>query len=116
MVGTAMQMLAGSGWLLLASVLAGEPGRLTPPQFTPEAVAAQVYHTQVGSLVGVTADIWLLGVAPITRGSTYADVNPVVAVLLGWALLGEPITWRLAVSGAAIVLAVALIASARRVR
>jgi drug/metabolite transporter (DMT)-like permease len=116
MVGTAMQMLAGSGWLLLASVLAGEPGRLTAAMFTPQAVAALVYLTLVGSLVGFTAYIWLLGVAPISLVSTYAYVNPVVAVLLGWALLGEPITWRLAVSGAAIVLAVALIASARRVR
>jgi drug/metabolite transporter (DMT)-like permease len=43
-------------------------------------------------------------------------VNPVIAVLLGWALLGEPITSRLAVAGTAIVLAVALIASARRAR
>ena len=81
-----------SVWLLLASVLAGEPGRLHAGMFTPQAVAAVVYLTLVGSLVGFTAYIWLLGVAPISLVSTYAYVNPVVAVLLGWALLGEPIT------------------------
>jgi drug/metabolite transporter (DMT)-like permease len=116
MVGTAMQMLAGSVWLFGASVLAGEPGRLTAGMFTPPAVAAVVYLTFVGSLIGFTAYIWLLGVAPISLVSTYAYVNPVVAVLLGWALLGEPITSRLAVAGTAIVLAVALIASVRRPR
>jgi drug/metabolite transporter (DMT)-like permease len=83
---------------------------------TPQAGAALVYRTRVGSLVGLPAYIWFLGVAPLSRVSTYAYVNPVVAVVLGWARLGEPLTWRLAGSGAAIVLAVALIASARRVR
>jgi drug/metabolite transporter (DMT)-like permease len=116
MVGTAMQMLAGSVWLLAASLVAGEPARVQADMFTPQAVFAVVYLTFVGSLIGFTAYIWLLGVAPVSLVSTYAYVNPVVAVLLGWVVLDEPITSRLVVAGAAIVLAVALIASVRRSR
>jgi len=114
MVGTAMQMLAGSGWLLLASVLAGEPGRLTAAMFTPQAVGALVYLTLVGSLIGFTAYIWLLGVAPISLVSTYAYVNPVVAVLLGWALGGEALTLRMLIAATVIIGGVALITLAPR--
>jgi len=116
LVGTAMQMLAGGVCLLAVSIATGEPARLHAGAFTPHAVAAVVYLTVAGSLVGFTAYVWLLGVAPISLVSTYAYVNPVVAVLLGWLLLGEPLSARLAVAGTAIVLAVALIASARRPR
>jgi len=116
LVGTSMQMLAGGVCLLAASVVAGEPARLHAGAFTPQAVAAVVYLTVAGSLVAFSAYVWLLGVAPISLVSTYAYVNPVVAVLLGWLLLDEPLNARLAAAGTAIVLAVALIASARRPR
>jgi len=116
LVGTAMQMLAGGFCLLVVSLVTGEPARLHPGAFTPQAVAAVVYLTLAGSLIGFTAYVWLLGTAPISLVSTYAYVNPVVAVLLGWALLGEPLTPRLAVAGTAIVLAVALIATRPRPR
>jgi drug/metabolite transporter (DMT)-like permease len=111
-----MYMLAGSGWLLLASLVAGEPARLRAEAFTVPAVSAVLYLLVVGSLVGFTAYGWLLTAAPMSLVSTYAYVNPVVAVWLGWLVLGEPVTLRVAVAGAAIVTAVALIASAHRPR
>lgn len=116
LVATAMYMLAGSGWLLVASLVAGEPGRLDAEAFTLPAVSAVLYLTVVGSLVGFTAYGWLLMAAPISLVSTYAYVNPVVAVWLGWLVLGEPVTPRVLWAGAAIVVAVALIASARAQR
>jgi drug/metabolite transporter (DMT)-like permease len=116
LVGTAMYMLAGAGWLLVASVVAGEPSRLHADAFTLPAVSAVLYLTVVGSLVGFTAYGWLLTAAPISLVSTYAYVNPVVAVWLGWLVLGEPVTSRVLVAGSAIVVAVVLIASVRRPR
>ena len=63
----------------------------------------------VGSLVGFTAYVWLLRAAPVSLVATYAYMNPIVAVALGWLLLGESITLQMAVAGGAIVVAVALI-------
>jgi drug/metabolite transporter (DMT)-like permease len=116
LVATGMEMIAGGVCLLLVGLVLGEPARLHADAFTPAAVGSVVYLTLAGSLIGFTSYVWLLGVAPISLVSTYAYVNPVVAVLLGWALLGEPLTARLAVAGTAIVLAVGLIATVRRPR
>ena len=56
------------------------------------AALAWLFLVVFGSLVGFTAYIWLLGVTSIAKAGTYAYVNPIVAVLLGWAVLGEPVT------------------------
>jgi drug/metabolite transporter (DMT)-like permease len=77
-----------------------------------ESVGGLAYMVVIGSLVGFAAYVWLLQVAPISLVATYAYVNPVVAVLLGWAILDEHVTLRLLGAGAAIVAAVALIVSA----
>jgi drug/metabolite transporter (DMT)-like permease len=111
-----MYMLVGSGWLLLASLVAGEPSRLHADAFTLPAVSAVLFLTVVGSLIGFSAYGWLLTAAPISLVSTYAYVNPVVAVWLGWLVLDEPVTSRVVLAGSAIVVAVALIASAPRAR
>ena len=63
----------------------------------------------VGSFVGFTAYVWLLRVAPISLVSTYAYVNPIVAVALGWLILGEELTAQMAVAGAAVLVSVAVI-------
>lgn len=63
----------------------------------------------VGTLVGFTAYVWLLRNAPTSLVSTYAYVNPVIAVALGAALLGEEITFQMLAAGATIVVSVALI-------
>ena len=113
LVGTGMEMLAGGALLGLAGVVAGEAGRIHPSQLSTGSIAALAYLIMFGSWIAFSAYLWLLRVAPISRVSTYAYVNPVIAVLLGWAFLSEPITGRTLLAGAVIVAAVALIITAR---
>ena len=69
------------------------------------------YLIVFGSLLAFSAYSWVLQNAPVALVSTYAYVNPIVAVLLGWAIRGEPITARMVGAGGAIVAAVLLIAT-----
>lgn len=114
LLATGMEMLWGGAWLLLAGLLRGELGTVDPSAFSTRSVLAFAYLVLFGSLVGFTAYIWLLGVSTPARVSTYAYVNPVVAVLLGWWLLNEPLTPRVLGAAAIIVLAVAVITTGRR--
>jgi drug/metabolite transporter (DMT)-like permease len=108
-LATAMQMLTGGGLLLVAGVLAGEPARFDPGAVTFRSAAALLYLVVAGSLVAFSAYIWLLRHASPARVSTYAYVNPVVALFLGWALAGEPLTPRTLLAAAVILGSVALI-------
>ncbi|MFN2470379.1 MAG: EamA family transporter [Gaiellaceae bacterium] len=103
----AMQMLAGGTVLLGVAVATGElddAGAVSARSF-----AGWAYLVVFGSIVAFSAYGWLLRSAPTPLVATYAFVNPVVAVLLGWALLDEPIGPRTLVAGSVIVGAVALI-------
>jgi drug/metabolite transporter (DMT)-like permease len=100
-----MGTLAGGTLLGVVSAFAGE---FDEARFTPEALGATAYMIVVGSLIGFSAYVWLLKVAPASTVSTYAYVNPVIAVLLGWAFNDEVITARTLLAGAAIVVGVAL--------
>lgn len=113
-LATGMEMVCGGAWLLLAATLRGEWGTVDPSAFTTESVLAFLYLVVFGSLIGFTAYIWLLGVSSPARVSTYAYVNPVVAVFLGWAVLGEPVTPRVLGAAAVIVAAVAVITMGKR--
>ena len=113
LVGTAMQMLAGSAVLFVLAVATGDIFQVRFAEITTASLAAVGYLILVGSLVGYTAYIWLLRVAPISLVSTYAFVNPVIAVLLGALVLAEPLEPRTLAAGAIIVLAVAVIVRAR---
>jgi drug/metabolite transporter (DMT)-like permease len=114
LLATGMEMLWGGVGLTLAGILAGELGRVDPSSFSTESIVAYLYLVVAGSLVGFSAYIWLLGVSTPARVSTYAYVNPVVAVLLGWWLLDEPLTARVLGAAAIIVLAVAVITTGKR--
>ena len=96
------------GGILLSgySLVTGELGEAV---WTRDAVLALGYLIVAGSLVGFTTYVWLLRSAPISLVSTYAYVNPIVAVLLAWALLGEAITLQMVIAGAAVVVSVATI-------
>jgi drug/metabolite transporter (DMT)-like permease len=113
--GASLQMLAGAALLAIAGVGSGELGQLDLGAASTSSWLALVYLITLGSLVGFSAYIWLLRVAPTHLVGTYAYVNPVVAVLLGSLWLGEPITPSILIGGAAIIVAVALIVSARPV-
>ncbi len=89
LLATAMEMVAGGIALSLIATFAGEGGQLQLSAFSMKSVLALVYLIVFGALIAFTAYIWLLGVSTAARVSTYAYVNPAVAVLLGWLLAGE---------------------------
>jgi len=111
----AMQTLSGGAMLAVLSVATGEWRTFSPSQVQPQAIAAVAFLVVFGSLVAYSAYIWLLQVVPPARVATYAFVNPVVAVLLGCLLLGEPLTTRMIIAAALILGAVALITSRRSI-
>jgi drug/metabolite transporter (DMT)-like permease len=100
---------------LLGAVVAVLRGEIGEAEWTSDAVLALGYLIVAGSLVGFTAYVWLLRSAPTSLVSTYAYVNPIVAVALGWLLLGESITLQMVVAGAAVLGSVAMILRSSRV-
>jgi drug/metabolite transporter (DMT)-like permease len=114
LVGTAMEMLAGGIALAIAGAIHGEFTQIHPERFSAASLVALGYLIVFGSWVAFSAYVWLLRAAPISLVSTYAYVNPVVAVFLGWAFLSEQITPRTLVAGAIILVAVAVMVTARK--
>lgn len=108
-VSSAAQMFCGGIALTAVGVGAGEVSRVQPASFAPESLAALVYLVVFGSIVAFSAYTWLLQNAPVSKVSTYAYVNPVVAIFLGWLVLNEPITAAMLLGGAMIVISVALV-------
>jgi drug/metabolite transporter (DMT)-like permease len=112
-LATSMQMLCAGVGALVIALLLGEFGQFRPAALSRESLVALAYLVLVGSIVGFVAYVWLLRVAPLSKVTTYAYVNPVVAFILGAIILGEPITASTLVAAAIIVFAVALIVTAR---
>ncbi len=104
----AFQMLFGGLVMLAAGTLLGEWATLT---FTTHTALALAYLTIAGSLVGFAAYIYALTHLPTAFVSLYAYVNPIVAVVLGWLVLGEPLGWRLAAAIAIILSAMAIVST-----
>lgn len=115
LISTGMQMLAGAAALFLVSVLTGELHGFSLAQVSLRSWLGLLYLITFGSLVGFVAYGWLLQNAPISLVSTYAYVNPVVAVFLGWLFAGEALNARIGIAAAVIVGAVILINWARQV-
>lgn len=110
---TGMEMLAGGALLLMVGVLSGELSGFDIQRVSRDSAIGLLYLITFGSLIGFTSYIWLLDkVSPAILG-TYAYVNPIVAVLLGWAIAGEALSIRTGVAAAIVICAVALITSAR---
>ena len=108
-LATAMEMIAGGVILLGVAGATGELGAFSPAAVSARSLLALGYLIVAGSLVGFSAYVFLLGATTPARVSTYAYVNPIVAVLLGWLVAGESVTPRTLVAAAVIVAAVALI-------
>jgi len=108
-LGTSMEMLCGGVLLLGAGLVTGDGARLHLQAVSLRSGLAFGFLVVFGSIVAFTAYSWLLRATTAARASTYAYVNPVVAVILGWALAGEPISPMTVVAAAFIVTAVALI-------
>ena len=109
LLAVGMQMIAGGLLQLVTGFLLGEGQQFSWARITPASAWAFVYLTLVGSLVGFTAYVWLLQVSTPAKVSTYAYVNPVIAVGLGHLILKEPIPSTALVAGALILAAVILI-------
>ncbi len=110
---TGMQMIGGGTGLLIAGLATGEASRLSLSGASPRSLLSLAYLIVFGAIVAYSAYTWLLRVVPAAQVSTYAYVNPVVAVALGWAFAGEPVTARTLAAAAVIVGSVALITIAR---
>jgi len=111
---TGMEMLGGGALLVIVGVLSGELSHFDVRHVSRASTLGLVYLITFGSLLGFTSYIWLLDKVSPARLGTYAYVNPIVAVLLGWAIAGEALSIRTGVAAAIVICAVALITSARR--
>ena len=111
-----MQMLAAGTMLALVGIARGELGQVHPAEISSASLAAVAFLIVFGSLVAFTAYGWLLKNAPTRLLSTYAYVNPAVAVFLGWAILGEHIGGREIAAGLVILSSIGLLVFAREPR
>lgn len=108
-LSTAMQMLGGGAGLLVVGAVAGEVQHLDMGAFSLRSLGAFFYLVVFGSIVAFSTYVWLLRASTPARASTFAYVNPVVAMLLGAALADEALTPRMTVAAAVIIGSVALI-------
>lgn len=112
-VTTVYEMVCGGLIMVSIGLISGE--RFTG-DYSPRTWLALGYLVVFGSMLAFTAYVWLLNNAPISLVATYAYVNPVVAVFLGWLILGEAVTSPIVVGGGIVVLAVAIVITAERPR
>lgn len=112
-LGNGMQMVAGGGALLLLGLLRGEAAAFDPTGVSIASVLAFLYLVVFGSLVGFSSYIWLLRNTTPAVASTYAYVNPAVALFLGWALAGEPLSARTGLAAFVILSGVVIITTQR---
>ncbi len=107
---TAWQIIAAGAGNLIFALIAGDLSRVT---WTTRGISATFYLVVCGSWIGYTAYIWLLKHVPTSKVSTYAYVNPVVAVFLGWLILHERVDRFILAGSAIVVLSVILVTSAK---
>jgi drug/metabolite transporter (DMT)-like permease len=111
LLSAAMQMICGGLWLLVVGFLFGEGGHSTVHHFTVRSVLSLGYLIVFGSIVAFTVYTWLVSASSPSMLSTYAYVNPVIAVFLGWAIGGEALSLRILLSTLVIVLGVILVST-----
>jgi drug/metabolite transporter (DMT)-like permease len=114
-LGNGIQMIGGGTGLLFLALLAGEPATFQPEAVSGTSLLAMGYLVIFGSLIGFSCYIWLLRNSTPAVASTYAYVNPAVALVLGWALASEPLSMRTGLA-AFIILSAVLIITTRRTR
>ena len=112
LVSTAWQSLLGGLIIVAVGLIGGEAGDVHPSEWSTRSIAGLAYLITFGSLLAYTSYAWLLQNAPISKVSTYAYVNPVVAIALGWLILNESITPLTLVGAGVIVASVALVVRA----
>jgi drug/metabolite transporter (DMT)-like permease len=108
-LASAIQLMGGALCLTIVAALAGEFGRVELADFGWQATLSIAYLTIFGSIIAFSAYSWLLRVSTPTKIATYAYVNPVVAMLLGWAVAGEEMSARVLLAAAIVLAGVVLI-------
>ena len=109
LMSAAVQMLVAGAALTVLGSAAGEWGRV---RFSARSLSALAYLVVFGSIVAYGSFTYAMQKLPLSVVSTYAYINPVIAVLLGWAVLGEPLGWRVWAATAVILCGVALVKAA----
>ena len=109
----AMQMLCGGALMLGVAAVRGEFTQFDPGAVTVSSFLAMSYLILIGSFIGFSAYLWLLRNVEPTRVATYAYVNPIVAVFLGWLVVGEKLAPELLTGSAVVVIGIALIVTFR---
>jgi drug/metabolite transporter (DMT)-like permease len=94
---------------MTVALIAYSPHQFSPAHYSARSLFGLAYLVVFGSLIGYSAYVWLLANAPIAQVSTYAYVNPVIAIALGAIVLGESITWRIVGGALLIIAAVAIV-------
>jgi drug/metabolite transporter (DMT)-like permease len=113
LLGASMEMLCGAAWLAIGGLLRGEAGEVHIGRISWESAWGLAHLIVFGSLVAYSAYVWLLSHVRTSIVSTYAYVNPVVAVFLGWSILSEAVTGRTLIGSGIVVAGVAMIVTAR---
>jgi drug/metabolite transporter (DMT)-like permease len=116
LMGSGANMLMGGAGLVTTGALLGEIGQVNLAAISTRSAAAMLYLILAGALVGFTAFFYLLRHTTPAKSTTYAYVNPIVAILLGWAILSEPITPRVLVAAAVIISGVVMITALPHLR
>ncbi len=111
-----MEMLAGGVILMAVATAFGEPSALSAREVSPRSLFSLGYLVVFGSIIALSAYLWLLKVSTPARVITHAYVNPVVAVFLGWSLAAEPLTPRVLVASAVIIAGVLVIVTRREAK
>ncbi len=106
LMGAAVQMLIAGAALTLVGTAVGEWGEIS---FSARSLSALMYLVVFGSIVAYSAYTYALQKLPLSLVSTYSYINPVIAVLLGWLVLAEPLDWRVGAATAIILAGVALV-------
>jgi drug/metabolite transporter (DMT)-like permease len=113
LVAAGMQMLCGGGWLLIAAIVTGELGSFHLAHVSVKSWTSLAYTVFLVSIVAFPVYTWLLNNVPISVSSTFAYVNPVMGVFLGWLLLGEQVDVKMAAGASVIIAGVVLIVTSR---
>ncbi|QOJ27996.1 MAG: EamA family transporter [Ignavibacteriales bacterium] len=113
LTAVALQMLGGGVLLTLFSLITGDAFLFNPETVSLKSFLSLIYLILFGSLIGYTAYIWLLEKAGPPKTATYAYVNPVVAIFLGWLLADEVISFEILTGAAIILVSVAMIISVK---
>jgi len=116
LMGAGANMLMGGAGLTLGGLVLGEAGHLDIAAITTRSALAMLYLIVAGAIVGFTAFFYLLRHTTPASSTTYAYVNPIVAILLGWAILNEPITSRVLLAAAVIISGVVMITTLPHLR